>query len=228
MARVFIIVEGETEETFINEVIAPHLRTFGHQTTARLMGNARLRSRRGGIQGWPAVANDIVRRLTDDPTCYLTTMVDYYALPSTGHHAWPGRTVASTLAFPDMAFYMQQELANDIAVRMNASYNPQHFIPFVMMHEFEGLLFSDCPAFATGIGHPNLGPHFQNIRNQFITPEAINDSPLTAPSKRVELLVPGYEKPFMGTIAALEIGLHAIRTECPLFSSWIDDLEALQ
>jgi hypothetical protein len=63
------------------------------------------------------------------------------------------------------------------------------------MHEFEGLLFSDCAAFSRGIGRPEVEDSLRKIREAFATPEEINDSPVTAPSKRVEGLVPGYQKP---------------------------------
>jgi len=104
--------------------------------------------------------------------------------------------------------------------------NPSRFIPYVVMHEFEGLLFSDCTKLGSGIGRPDLVPHFQKIRDSFTTPEEINDSSETAPSKRLLKLVPGYEKPLLGTLAALEIGLDAIRSACPHFHSWLNRLEA--
>jgi hypothetical protein len=94
-----------------------------------------------------------------------------------------------------------------------------------MMHEFEGLLFSDCPRFAESIGCPELAGQFQAIRNDFSSPEEINDSPLTAPSKRVESLVEGYEKPLLGVLAVLGIGLDVIRKECPHFNQWLTCLE---
>ena len=56
--------------------------------------------------------------------------------------------------------------------------------------------------------------------------EEINDSWLTCPSRRVADLVPGYEKPLLGTLAVLEIGLPAIRAECPLFRAWLEHLES--
>ena len=111
---------------------------------------------------------------------------------------------------------------------MGVGFNQRRFVPYVMMHEFEGLLFSDTTRFAHGIGRPELSPKFQAIRDAFATPEEINDSPITAPSKRIVNLVPGYEKPLMGTLAVLEIGLDAIREECPLFRAWIERLEQWQ
>jgi hypothetical protein len=109
---------------------------------------------------------------------------------------------------------------------MDRNFNPDRFLPFVMMHEFEALLFSDCTRFGAGICRPDLVAAFQAIRAAFASPEEIDDSPISAPSKRVEALVAGYEKPFLGVLAVLEIGLDAIREQCPHFRSWVERLEA--
>ena len=227
MARLLIHVEGETEETFVNEVLAPHLYRVGYQkVSARLVGNARQRNRRGGNRAWGSVRNDILNHLKEDPGSLATTMVDYYGLPQTGAKSWPGRKAAGDLPFPQKAAAVENSLSDDIRRELGDSFDPGRFIPFVMMHEFEGLLFSDCAGFGRGIGRPELAPQFQAIRNQFETPEEINDSPITAPSKRVESLVTGYEKPLLGTLAVLEIGLDVIRAECPHFREWLNRLEA--
>jgi hypothetical protein len=219
-------VEGETEETFVNEVLSPHLYSRGYtRVSARLMGNARQRDRRGGIRPWSSVKEDIVTHLREDPQCFASCMVDYYALPQTAERAWPGRKAAGMLSFPQKAPTIQEALLADICNAMGKSFDSSRFIPYVMMHEFEALLFSDCERFAQGIGRPDLAPRFQQIRNDFETPEEIDDSPATAPSKRVLALVPGYEKPLMGTLAVLEIGLDAIRAQCPHFRSWLGRLE---
>jgi Domain of unknown function (DUF4276) len=39
-------------------------------------------------------------------------------------------------------------------------------------------------------------------------------------------LVPGYEKPLLGSLAVQEIGLIRIRRECPHFNEWLDQLES--
>lgn len=227
MARLLIHVEGQTEEDFVNEVLRDQLLAKGYDAVgARIVGNARLR-RRGGIRSWPSVRRDIVNHLKGDPGCIATTMVDYYGLPQEGAAAWPGRARAGGLGPLDRAPYVEAALLDDLAAEMGNRLQPDRFVPFVVMHEFEGLLFSDCAAFSTGIGRPDLEVDFREIRNQFPTPEEINDSPLTAPSKRVEALVPGYQKPLLGALAALEIGLARIRAECPHFSAWIEKLESL-
>lgn len=226
MARLLIHVEGETEETFVNDLLADHLYNYGYEiVSARIIGNARLRENRGGIRAWSTVKKDLLNHLKEDADCLATTMVDYYGLPQTGDRAWPGRAEAGTLPFADKSPFIEQALFTDVAQELGGEFEARRFLPFVVMHEFEGLLFSDCQAFAEAIARPQLAQQFQNIRQQFATPEEINDSPVTAPSKRVENLVAGYEKPLFGTLAALRMGLATIRRECPHFKDWLERLE---
>lgn len=226
--RLLIHVEGETEETFVNELIRPHLIPKGFERVdARIIGNARLRARRGGIRSWQSVRLDIVNHLRQDDGAIATTMVDYYALPSDGDDAWPGRSQASRSTFANKATVVETAIEQDLTNQMGQSFNRRRFVPFVIMHEFEGLLFSDCHALCRTLQIPNLLTNFQTIRNSFSTPEEINDSPITAPSKRIKALISHYEKPLYGNIAALEIGLEKIREQCPHFNSWVARLESL-
>jgi hypothetical protein len=128
-------------------------------------------------------------------------------------------------AFTEKATTIEQALAEDLQGLLGRRFNPHRFVPFVIMHEFEGLLFSDCERFCIGIGRPDLLAAFLDIREQFTSPEEINDSPRTAPSKRVCAIVEGYQKPLHGTLAASAIGIDTIAAECPHFSDWISRLE---
>lgn len=226
MTRLLVEVEGQTEETFVNDLLAPHLYARGYTlVAARLLGNARQRDHRGGIRPWPSALRDIAMHLKEDRGRLVTTMVDYYALPATGAHAWPGRAAAATLPFAVRADTVESALRVAVAAELGDETAAERFIPYVMMHEFEAMLFSDCAAFARGIHQPALAKDFQRIRDQFATPEEINDSPETAPSKRVAALIPGYEKPLLGNLAVLEIGLEAVRRACPHFHAWLAELE---
>lgn len=228
MARLLIHIEGQTEEDFVNEVLRDNLVGCGYESvSARIVGNNRLRRRRGGIRGWPSVRKDIVNHLRYDQGCIATTMVDFYGLPQKGDSAWPGRAGTAGLSTPKKASKVENALLKDVVEAMGSKFDAKRFVPFVMMHEFEGLLFSDCAAFGRGIGRESLESKFQEIRECFTTPEDINDSPTTAPSKRVEEIIPGYEKPLLGTLAILEIGLTKIRNECPHFAAWLLKLESL-
>jgi len=227
MTRLLVHVEGQTEEAFTNEVLRSHLIVAGYQSvSARIVGNARLRRNRGGIRPWPSVRKDIVHHLRQDPGCIATTMVDFYGLPQHGDGAWPGRALAVGPA-TQKASRVEAALLTSVAAEMGENFDPARFVPFVVMHEFEGLLFSDCEAFGQGIGRPEMQAELSAVREAFQTPEEINDSPLTAPSKRIESLILDYEKPLLGTLAALQIGLDRIRAECPHFAQWLDRLESL-
>jgi hypothetical protein len=227
MTRLLVEVEGQTEETFINEVLAPHLYAVGYTgVSARLLGNARLRDHRGGIKAWAGVRTEIVRHLQGDPGGLVTTMVDYYGMPATGSRAWPGRASAGALPFAQRATSVEAAMLAEVHSALGSPSPPGRFVPFVMMHEFEALLFSDCERFGEGIRRPDLVPSFQSIRDQFTSPEEINDSATTAPSKRVEALVPGYQKPALGVLGVLAVGLDVMRRECPHFGAWLTQLEA--
>ena len=152
-------------------------------------------------------------------------MVDYYGLPKSGDGAWPGRAVAPNQPFDLRATTVEQALLEDVAEGMARGFDTQRFIPFVLMHEFEALLFSDCVRFAEAIGHPDVAEDLQAVRAKFATPEEIDDSPQTAPPKRIGEVVRGYDKPFMGNLAVLGIGLPKIRSECRHFDGWLTCLE---
>ena len=225
MARILVLVEGPTEENFVNWVLAPHLYAFGYTAvSARLLGNARQRSNRGGIKQWASTRLDIMNRLREDNAVLVTTMVDYYGLPET----WPGRRESASLGnLRERADRVESDILADIAGSLGGEFEAQRFVPYVVMHEFEGLLFSDPVEFARSIGRSDLATSLQEIRAGFSSPEEINDSSETAPSRRVLDLYAGYQKPLMGVQAANAIGLDAIRRECPLFSEWIGKLERI-
>ncbi len=226
MTRLLIHVEGDTEETFVNEILGPHLYACGYtMVSARLIGNSRQRDRRGGIIPWSAARRDILNHLKEDAGRLVSTMVDYYGLPKSHPKAWPGRETADNVPFQEKANTVENALLTDICEQMGSAFNPNRFIPYLMMHEFEALLFSDCEAFGRGIGRPDIAQEFQKIRDAFGSPEEIDDSPHTAPSKRVERLVPEYQKLTSGRNAVLEMGLDKIRAECPHFRDWLARLE---
>ena len=224
MTRLLVSVEGRTELAFVYEVLAPYLYTRGYTSVvASLMGRARSRDKRGGVKAWAGVLQDIANKLNGDRGLVVSTMVDYYGMP----RDWPGRDVVppgdatpSQIADP-----IEQGMRNAVVSEMGDGFDARRFVPYVTMHEFEALLFSNCDGLAIGIGRPALAPRLQAIRNRFATPEAIDDSPDSAPSKRIEGLISRYQKQYMGTAAALAIGLDAIRRECPHFAGWVARLE---
>ena len=222
MTRLLVHVEGQTEEQFVNQVLAPHLTVRGYSSvSARMVGNQRQRHRRGGIRNWNSVRKEILNHLKEDPRIVATTMVDYYGLPST----WPGREPANAIrTVAEKAEAVENAILEDISLGLG-NLDPGRFVPYVVMHEFEGLLFSDPAQLASGIRRVDLCGSFQVIRESFETPEEIDDSPNTAPSKRIQDLHKKYDKVLDGNAAIEQIGLPTIRRECPLFRGWIARLE---
>ena len=103
----------------------------------------------------------------------------------------------------------------------------ERFVPFVTMHEFEALLFSDCEAFASALAMPELAEPLQGIRDQFESPEHIDDGSETNPSSRILDLHPRYRKVADGTAAAEAVTLARMTEECPHFAGWLHRLEML-
>lgn len=230
MVRLLLHVEGQTEETFVGEVLREHLASRGYSSVgARLLGSARQRHRRGGVRSWPSALKDVRNHLKQDPQCIVGTMVDYYGLPDRGSGAWPGRREATKLGgtVEQRAGMVERALADSVAEEMGGGFDRRRFVPHVMMHEFEAMLFSDCSGFGRAIGRTDLSAPLEEIRRAFNTPEDIDDSRETAPSKRILRLLPSYEKPLMGNLGVLEIGLDTIRGECPHFNGWLERLEKL-
>ena len=218
MTRLLLHVEGETEESFVTNILSWHLYPWGYTIVSARPS--------GGIKPWPTARKELLRYLKQDTGCVVSTMVDYYGLPTRDSGAWPGRIAADSSPFPQKARTVEDALLTDICQHMGSRFNPDRFVPYVMMHEFEAMLFSDCAKFCDLIGRNDLLPPFQAIRNAFGSPEEIDDSPMTAPSKRIERLVPGYRKPLYGTLGVLGIGLDTIRRECPHFRGWLERLES--
>ena len=224
MTRLLVEVEGETEEAFVNEILSLELYRIGYtQVSARKMGKNRQRIQRGGVRPWSEVRAAILSHLRRDAEVFVGVMVDYYGMPQSGDAAWPGRAGASAqLQYPNR---IEELLSSDISNAMGGNFNPRRFIPYVMMHEFEAMLFSDCNGLARSIGNPDNAVALQAIRDRFASPEDINDSPETAPSKRLAALISEYRKPEQGIDAVQEIGIDVIRGQCRHFREWLQYLE---
>ena len=222
MIRLYIICEGETEEGFVNNILYGHLWPRNVYPIPIVIGT---RGHKGGNVNYQRLRRNVRNALRQESECYCTVLIDYYGLPTD----FPGKSESeSERVLSDIAATFR-ELLED-ALRNDIGENSvRRFIPYVQMHEFEALLFSDPAGFAAGISRPDLQAKFHEICSRFTTPEHINDSPNTAPSKRIIEEFPGYErqKPLLGALAALEIGLPRIRQQCPLFDAWLNKLEKL-
>ncbi len=216
MSRVRILVEGQTEETFINDILSPHL------CQMRVYPHAFLIRKKGGSFAYQRARKEILNSLKQDNVLVCTTMVDFYGMPND----WPGRIESqSCMNYQDKAQTVEQALSEDIVAQMGDSWNPAQFIPYVQMHEFEALLFSDISVLAAD--NLRISMQLACILGSFSCPEEINDNYDTCPSRRIKQHIEDYVKTVDGIIIACKIGLERMRQECPHFNEWITKLEGI-
>ena len=224
MNEVVAIVEGQTEQTFVRRQLAAHLVYHGITIWPVLPGKSR---NQGGVKKWTVASKDIMRTLKEGRYC--TTMFDYYAMPN----SWPGRSDAKSLSWRDRARHVEEEILREITARMDSSFNPAQFMPYVQLHEFEALTFADVTILSevssplTNYSVDYLKEHFTSILNDAGDPEAINDNYDTCPSRRIIAMVKPYQKPLQGPIITARTGLTVLREKCSHFANWLTKLEAL-
>jgi hypothetical protein len=218
MKRVLVLVEGQTEERFIKDMLCPHLWPRDIDLTPTLAVTKRVKDGtrfKGGITSYPKAAMDVRLLLMDTNAAAVTTFVDYYGLPPN----FPGMASRPDAEPVRRAVHVETEWA----VRIG---NPR-FHPYLMVHEFEALLFSKPKEISIALHAPKAGEDLEKIRSTFVTPEGIDDGPETAPSKRIMRCCPGYQKAVHGPMVAQRIGLPDMRGQCPHFNEWLAWLEGL-
>lgn len=218
MNRVLVSVEGQTEETFVREVLTKHLGAFNVAVQAVIVSTKRAKQGnkfKGGLSSYGQVRNEVRLLLNDTNVVAVTTMYDLYGLPTD----FPGYATRPAGNGHIKASYLEQAFQQDIGL--------MRFFPHLQVHEYEAFLFIDPDRTARLFTERDLTNEIRAIRQAFPTPEDINDDPMTAPSKRILALYPKYEKPLYGTLAVLEVGLDALRKECPHFRIWLEWLEGL-
>ncbi len=202
MIRLAIAVEGESEEEFVNLVLVEHLRAGGVETTPISLD---------GDINTPRLVSEMAKLSWSFNA--VTSLVDFYGFRGKGD-----ATVEE----------LERRIDSEIGVSTSSVRGESSLFAYVQQHEFEALLFSDVTVFRQLKDMSDeLAESLQRIRNCFTTPEHIDDSPDTAPSKRIENALPGYTKSIDGPLIAEQIGLDAIRAECPRFNAWVARLESL-
>lgn len=200
MVRIGISVEGTTEERFVKQVLEPYLAERGVYVTAISMkGDVKLDKIKSELK---KIANSFD---------YVTTFYDFYGFKK------------------KQAQETKQGLEEKIFDCVHENIQPK-LIPYVQMYEFEALLFS-CPEAVgqflrtreKGSGSKEWA---QAVLEEFDgRPEAINDSPLTAPSKLLEQYT-NYRKTTHGPNITKNIGIEKLREMCPGFNRWLNHLES--
>lgn len=215
MARVIIIAEGQTEEKFVKSLIFPyfHNKKLFDISVSILPSKITASGKRfkGGN-----IKSDKVLKFAKQylNSASVTTFIDYYGI----NPEFIG--YQDSLSLPSIS-----EKKECIENALKEELTDYRFFPYVQMYEFEGLLFSDVDNFIwieEDIDKINILK--QDIKT-FPTPEHINNSKITAPSKRIEKIFPSYGKTSDGIIVAEAIGIKTILSKCNHFKDWIEKIE---
>ncbi len=219
MTRLNLLVEGQTEQTFVRDTLAPHLANAGTVAAARCVQTSKSQGRvyRGGLRTYQSLRKDLQKWMSEDNSAWLTTMVDLHRLPAD----FPGYQAAAQC--PDV--YQRVAVLEEA---FGADVGHQRFVPYIQVHEFEALLFSDVSKFRRFFAGQEQGVRkLEQVVACFGNPELIDDGPNTAPSKRITDAIRGYSKRSDGPSLAAEIGLPVMRDRCPHFHTWLTTLENL-
>ncbi len=220
-SRINFVVEGQTEERFVKSLLRDH---FVHQSIiveTRLITTFRNRRKphitnRGGLTTYRHAYDDIYRWIQNDESAICTTMFDLYRLPID----FPAFEEASR--FPDP--YKRVEVLENA---LSEAINYHRFIPYIQLHEFESLLFSDIAKLNTH--YPEYSGEISQLSDkasEFKSPELINDGLETAPSKRIIKKIPPFNegKAVVGPNVAAAIGLSRLQDRCQHFREWLQKL----
>ena len=224
--EIYIVVEGQTEQTFVRDVLAPQMAHKGIYLYSALIGKP---GHKGGDIHFDRAKNDIGNFLKQRDETYVSTMFDYFRIDS----KWPGitevrRQIRNGFSLTAIQKAEILEVAtNEEIVKVFAGNNAEsRFIPYIEMHEFEALLFSDADILAEKTEIDVL--KIQEILKKYDNPEEINDDPTKGPSKRLWSLKDGYRKVANGKTISEAIGIQTIRRQCAHFNNWLTKLEHLQ
>ncbi|MGR3294507.1 MAG: DUF4276 family protein [Candidatus Scalindua sp.] len=200
MVSLAISVEGQTEERFIQMVMVPYLQSRSIYAVPLLLNSG------GGDVYLPRIKKELTHLAKSFDK--VTTLYDFYGFRGKAG----GENKAS----------LEDKIMDCIPAPLR-----DKIIPYVQMYEFEGILFSSPEAMENNIHQTGLADWANKVLQRFGgDPEKINDSPQTAPSKRL-LNETKYIKTVHGPDIAKEIGLTVLREKCTGFSEWLNKLEAM-
>ncbi len=220
----FAVVEGQSESGFFKPFLAEHLALRGIDLHVPVIGKGRAKG--GMLRSFVQVCAELGDFLADRRRPWVTTFFDFYGLPTGEGRGWDfvpaAKAKGGVAAIEDRLRDGVREAAPQLAER---------FIPYVQLHELEALYFAESDTLASVLETPEVAEKFAAMATAAGGCEQINDSPTTAPSKRLQVMCPRYIKGRSSAAHAPRLGaklsLAAVRGQCPRFHAWLESLERL-
>ncbi len=216
MKRIIIICEGPTEQAFCKTNLQLYLQAKDIYIQTPLIKHSR-----GGIVKWATLKQQIETHLKVDTSAFVTTFIDYYGLYS--KYNFPNWDISERIPNRNIRMEaIEQGMHKDVSQELR-----YRFIPYLQLHEFEGLLFNDISIFYNQIPPADIvgKVELEKIFAEYNNPEMINTKKETSPSHRLKRIIKGYNKIIHGDILAEAIGLNKIRKKSPRFNEWIAKIE---
>lgn len=214
MRRLIIVCEGQSEQAFVENVLSPYLYSWGNVYDVRGTLIPTSKGHTGGNVSYDKFINRVKEVLRNESTdTMVSTMVDFFKFPKV-----PDLTESYSQLNGDLTKVLALEEHIEMAVRND------RFIPYIQLHEFEALLFSNKSGFEKYLPEEK-SEALGELSDHYPNPEDINSSPEKAPSKRFLDIYPKYSKVIDGSLIAIEVGIHAMLTKCPHFNSWVTRLK---
>jgi len=197
MKRLYILCEGQTEEEFVCSILNPYLQTMNVYAQPIICTTKRTPTKKykGGVTSFAKIKKELQRLCGEHPNELVTTMFDLYAFPYATLNL-----ENIPIDVYDKAKYIETAITNEIGDHFG------NMVFSLILHEFEGLLFSDVSAFEN-IAEQETVAVLRGIRTAVPTPEHINESPETAPSKHIKREIPEYAKVSDG----IDVGANRLR-----------------
>ncbi len=211
MKPLYILVEGQTEEEFVKNLLRPHLLERGlvEVTPIKISTKAGFK---GGFVKYDHLKRDAKLLLRQRHNTVLSTFVDYFRIPNDVPRCADCIRIHN---IEDRISCIETSIGDDIG--------SHRFLPYIQKYEFEAVLFSSNKGFENYY-EDKVAIQTRKIVEGYPNPEDINDNPATSPSNRIKQIVPGYNKVLSGNVLALEIGIDRILEKCPRFSRWVNSL----
>ncbi|MBB6110214.1 protein of unknown function [Mucilaginibacter lappiensis] len=216
MKRIIIICEGPTETEFCKDVLYSHF-----LKKKIIIQTPLIKKSGGGIVPWNNLKKQIENHLLQEKDSIVSTLIDYYGIKAKFEFPkWENahKEIDKNHRMSILESGMKEAVDKSVAHR---------FMPYIQLHEFEGLLFNNIDAFVNHIPVEDFvnKAELEQVLVGYPNPELINNTPNNAPSYRLKRLIKGYNKIVYGSILAQEIGLKKIRSKSPRFNEWITMLE---
>lgn len=226
MKNVLIMCEGDTEVNFVKNILNIYFQgkiIFYPVKFVTSFNRRKGEIKKGGIPNYESVKNQIENFIRENHYNYITTMIDYYGIAGQG---FPDNQYNDIY---DKIIDLEKKVNEDIDTIIKQNKKNTKFFAYFQLHEFETLLFSDLDKL------PLVEPEWRekeikNLKNSvktFDSVELINNSPDTAPSKRLgnAFSKVSYNKITHSTLIVQAIGLDNIRAKCGHFNEWMDKIE---